>query len=35
VPLPLIDEAITLIENDTITSYQYDRDQRAVRLATP
>jgi hypothetical protein len=35
VPLPVIDEAITLIENDAITSYEYDRDQRAIRLASP
>jgi hypothetical protein len=34
VPLPVIDEAITLIENDAITSYEYDRDQRTLRLAS-
>ena len=32
VPLSVIDEAITLIENDTITSFEYDRDQRSIRL---
>jgi hypothetical protein len=35
VPLPVIDEAISLIENDAITSFEYDRDQRAIKLASP
>jgi hypothetical protein len=35
VPLPVIDEAITLIENDAIASYEYDRDHGAIKLASP
>jgi hypothetical protein len=34
VPLAAIDEAITLIENDAITSYEYDRDHRSIRIAS-
>jgi hypothetical protein len=34
VPLTVIDEAISLIENDAITSYEYDRDHRSIRLAS-
>jgi hypothetical protein len=34
VPLPVIDEAITLIENDAIASYQYDATDRAIRIAS-
>lgn len=34
VPLKVIDEAISLIENDAITSYEYDRDHRSIRLAS-
>jgi hypothetical protein len=34
VPVSAIEEAITLIENDSITYYEYDRDNRSVRLST-
>jgi T5orf172 domain len=34
VPLAVIEEAVTLIENDTITSFEYDRDRRMIRLAS-
>lgn len=33
VPIEAIDEAITLIENDAITSYEYDADHRSIRVA--
>lgn len=32
VPLPAIDEAIALIQSESIQSYKYDRDERRIKL---